>query len=81
MINAKELRDNPPNPDYRPGDEPFDALLPVYNTDRPEIHDAVAAMRRVLDDHEAVMIGELYLPIGVLVAYCGSGVHLPSTST
>ena len=77
MIKDKELRDNPPNPGYRPGDGPFDAHLPVYNTDRPEIHDAVAAMRRVLDDHEAVMIGELYLPIEALVAYYGSGVHLP----
>ncbi len=77
LIKDKELRDNPSNPDYRPGDGPFDALLPVYNTDRPEIHDAVAAMRRVLDDHGAVMIGELYLPIEALVAYYGSGVHLP----
>jgi alpha-glucosidase len=34
MIKEKELRDNPPNPDYRPGDGPFDALLPVYNTER-----------------------------------------------
>jgi alpha-glucosidase len=77
LIKDKELRDNPPNPDHRPGDRPFDALLPVYNTDRPEIHAAIAAMRRVLDEHDAVMIGELYLPIERLVAYYGSGVHLP----
>jgi alpha-glucosidase len=77
LIKDRELRDNPPNPDYRPGDAPFDALLPVYNTDRPDIHDAVVAMRRVLDDLDAVMIGELYLPIEALVAYYGSGVHLP----
>jgi alpha-glucosidase len=77
LIKDKELRDNPPNPVHRPGDRPFDALLPVYNTDRPEIHDAIAAMRRALDDHDAVMIGELYLPMERLAAYYGSGVHLP----
>jgi alpha-glucosidase len=77
LIKDDRFRDNPPNPDYRPGDRPFDALLPVYNTDRPEIHAAIAAMRRVLDEHDAVMIGELYLPIERLVAYYGSGVHLP----
>ena len=77
LIKDKELRNNPPNPDYRPGDRPFDALLPVYNTDRPEIHEAIGAMRRVLDEYDAVMIGELYLPIERLVAYYGSGVHLP----
>jgi alpha-glucosidase len=77
LIKDTELRDNPTNPDYRRGDRPFDALVPVYNTDRPEIHDAIAAMRRVLDDHDAVMIGELYLPIDRLAAYYGSGVQLP----
>jgi glycosidase len=77
LIKDRELRDNPPNPDHGQGDRPFDALLPVYNTDRPEIHDAIAAMRRVLDGHDAVMIGELYLPIERLVTYYGSGVHLP----
>jgi hypothetical protein len=34
-------------------------------------------MRRVLDDHAAVMIGELYLPMERLAAYYSSGVHLP----
>jgi alpha-glucosidase len=77
LIKDDQFRNNPPNPDYRSGDRPFDALLPLYNTDRPEIHDAIAAMRRVLDEHVAVMIGELYLPIERLVAYYGSGVHLP----
>jgi alpha-glucosidase len=82
VIKDNAFRDNPPNPDHRPGDRPFDALLPVYNTDRPEVHDAIAAMRRVLDEYgETAMIGELYLPIERLVAYYGadnSGIHLPA---
>jgi len=82
VIKDDRFRDNPPNPDHHPGDRPFDALLPVYNTDRPEVHDAIAAMRRVLDEYgETAMIGELYLPIERLVAYYGadnSGIHLPA---
>jgi alpha-glucosidase len=82
VIKDDAFRDNPPNPDHRRGDRPFDSLLPVYNTDRPEVHDAIAAMRRVLDEYgETAMIGELYLPIERLVAYYGadnSGIHLPA---
>jgi alpha-glucosidase len=88
LIKDECWRDNPPNPGYRPGDNPYDALLPVYSADRPEIHQVVAAMRRVLDEaggtggaRERVMVGELYLPIDRLVRYYGHdgrGVHLPS---
>jgi alpha-glucosidase len=82
LIKDEAFRDNPPNPEYRPGDRPFDALLPLYNTDRPEVHDAIREMRRLLDAYEdTAMIGELYLPLERLVRYYGaggSGVHLPA---
>jgi alpha-glucosidase len=82
LIKDRRLRDNPPNPDYRPGDRPFDALLPLYNTDRPEVHDAIREMRLLLDAYgDTAMVGELYLPVERLVAYYGengSGVHLPA---
>jgi alpha-glucosidase len=82
LIKDDKFRDNPPNPDWRPGDRPFDALLPVYNTDRPEIHDHIREMRLLLDAYgDTAMIGELYLPVERLVAYYGeggSGVHLPA---
>ena len=49
--------------------------------DQPEVHDAIAAMRRVADEYpDRVMIGEAYLPIDRLMAYYGvdlSGFHLP----
>jgi alpha-glucosidase len=87
-IKDDRWRDNPPNPGYRAGGNPYDALLPVYSADRPEIHQVVAAIRRVLDDAdgagvagERVMMGELYLPIDRLVRYYGQhgrGVDLPS---
>jgi alpha-glucosidase len=88
LIKDKHWRDNPPNREYRPGGNPYDALLPVYSADRPEIHEVIGAMRRVLDEAdgagtagERVMMGELYLPIERLVRYYGQdgvGVHLPS---
>lgn len=82
MIKDERLRDNPPNPDYDPEhDSPYKALLPVYSTDQPEVHDVVAGMRRVMDEYdERLMIGEIYLPISELVAYYGaeeSEAHLP----
>ena len=82
LFKDSELRDDPPNPDWRPWHNPYDALLPIYTTDRPEVHGAISEMQRLLDSYGGrVMVGELYLPIERLIAYYGenlSGVHLPS---
>jgi alpha-glucosidase len=81
MVKDASLRDNPPNPDHSADETPYDRLLPVYSTDQPEVHDIVARMRAVTDEYdERVLLGEIYLPIGRLVAYYGedgSGAHLP----
>ena len=82
LIKDDCFRDNPPNPDYLEGGSPYDALLPVYSTDRPEVHAAIRGMRRVLEEYgdDRVLVGELYLPIERLVRYYGegnSGVQLP----
>ena len=81
LVKDDDLRDNPPNPNERGARSPYDALLPVYSTDRPEVHEAVREMRGVLEEYGArLLIGELYLPIDRLVTYYGennSGVHLP----
>jgi len=81
LIKDSEFRDNPPNPNFRPGRPPHEALLPLYSTDRPEILDVVTEMRRVVDEfRDRVLIGEIYLPVDRLVAYYGkdlSGAHLP----
>ena len=75
------LRDNPANPDYLPGQQPYQQLLPIYSTDRPEVHDVVAELRRVVEEfNDRVLIGEIYLPPEKLVAYYGqnlAGAHLP----
>ncbi len=81
VIKDAQLRDNPPNPDYRQGMSAYDQQIPAYSTDQPEVHEIVAMMRGVMDEYsERVMIGEIYLPIHRLVTYYGEnnrGAHLP----
>ena len=42
LIKDDQFRDNPPNPGYAEGMSPYRRLLPVYTTDRPEVHDVIA---------------------------------------
>ncbi len=81
LIKDEQFRDNPPNPDWREGMDPYHALIPLYTTDRPEVHEVIARMRGLLDQYpERVMIGEIYLPVERLVRYYGTdlkGAHLP----
>jgi alpha-glucosidase len=72
LIKDDQFRNNPINPGYIASSPPVHRLLPLYNSDRPEIHDLVATMRSVLDSYrERVLIGEIYLPINQLVSYYG----------
>jgi alpha-glucosidase len=81
VIKDDQFRDNPPNPDWEEGGDPFHQLVPLYTADRPEVHDVIVRMRQLFDQYsERVMIGEIYLPVERLVSYYGtdlSGVHLP----
>ncbi len=81
MIKDDQYRDNPPNPGYLPGQPSVHRLLPVYNTDRPEVHELVARMRAVVDEFpDRALIGEIYLPAKQLMTYYGTalnGANLP----
>ncbi len=81
LIKDDRFRDNPENPDYRAGDPPHHRQIPRYSGDRPEVHDALREMRKVIDEFpDRLMIGELYLPFERLMAYYGrdlTGAHLP----
>ncbi|HEY0305638.1 MAG TPA: alpha-amylase family glycosyl hydrolase [Longimicrobiales bacterium] len=81
LIKDAEFQDNPLNPAWRPGMDPYQSLIPLYTTDRPEVHDIVVQMRAVFDEfNDRVLIGEIYLPLERLVQYYGTelrGVHLP----
>ena len=81
MIKDDQFRDNPPNPGYTVGQGSRAQFLPVYDADRPEIHELVAEMRGVLEEFgNRVLIGEIYLPIPRLMDYYGQhlgGANLP----
>ena len=81
LMKDKELRNNPPNPNYHEYMPGYDQLSPVFSTDQPEVHDVVRNMRRVLDEFdERMMIGEVYLPIDRMMSYYGvdnTGAHMP----
>ncbi len=81
LIEDDQLRDNPPDPNWREGMSPARRLIRVHTMDQPEVHEAIAAMRRVADSYgDRVMIGEAYLPIDRLMAYYGvdlTGFQLP----
>ena len=81
LIKDESFSDNPPNPEWHEGIDPYRAIVPLHTTDRPEVHQIIASMRRAVDSYpERVLIGEIYLSIERLVQYYGvnlSGVHLP----
>jgi alpha-glucosidase len=81
IIKDDQFRDNPPNPGYHAGLSSNNRFLPVYNTNRPEVHAIVAEMRSLLDEFSnRVLIGEIYLPVAQLMTYYGEhlkGANLP----
>lgn len=81
LIKDDQFRDDPANPDAGAGAPLHGRLLPLYTADRPELHQVVAEMRRVVDEFpDRVLIGEIYLPIERLAAYYGRNadeLHLP----
>ncbi|WP_158792172.1 alpha-amylase family glycosyl hydrolase [Granulicella sp. L60] len=81
IIKDDQYRDNPSNPDFGPDQSSGNSLLPVYNSNRPEVHEVVAEMRAVIDSYPGrVLIGEIYLPVKDLMTYYGqdlNGANLP----
>ncbi|MBW3630508.1 MAG: DUF3459 domain-containing protein [Gemmatimonadetes bacterium] len=83
VIKDAEFRNNPANPEYRPGmDDPFRALRRVFSGDRPEVHGVIARMRLVLEEYgpDRVLIGEIYNSLERVMAYYGEegrGCHFP----
>jgi alpha-glucosidase len=81
LIEDEQLRDNPPDPLWRPEMPPKERWTPIHTIDQPGTHAAIKEMRSVADSYpDRVMIGEAYLPIDRLMAYYGAdlgGFHLP----
>jgi alpha-glucosidase len=77
LFEDEALRDNPPNPAFRPGMSPTLTFERRYQVDLPEVQDALAGLRRITDAYDdRVLIGEAYLPLQNIMAYY-VGVHLP----
>lgn len=85
VIKAEDLKDNPPNPDYRPEMGEMHKVLQLNSTDQPGAIEVAREMRALADRFDdRVLIGEIYLPFEKLVKYYGpkhDGVHLPFNFT
>ena len=81
LVKDTEFRDNPANPDFKPGMSPYRELLATYTADLPEVQEIVAMMRGVVEEYDdRMLVGEIYLPVERLMAYYGAsgkGAHLP----
>ena len=78
---APQWRDNPPNPDWHEGLDPYKRLQETYTKDLPDAHVVGRMLRDVVDEYDdRVLIGEVTLPPERLVAYYGASgdeYHLP----
>ena len=77
-----EWRDNPVNPDYRPGDLPDSTQLPIHTRNQPGVHELFAELRALIDRYsgDRVLLGEFYVPTEELVTFYGARapeLHLP----
>lgn len=76
VVKDRDLRDNPP---VTEDDHPLIRALglrPVYNMNRPEVHQVLNRWRRVADAHDppAVLLGETWVPdLNAFIAYYGTG--------
>ncbi len=80
LIKDDQFRDHPRNPDWN-GIDPFNSLLPIYMSNRPQVHDVIREMRKLIDRYpDRVLVGETYLPPAGLREYYGAQLdecHLP----
>ena len=75
IIKDAELRDNPPATESDPFDMQLFGQRPVYNGNRPEVHDVIRRWRTLADGYpDRVLVGETPVePVESLAAYYGSG--------
>jgi alpha-glucosidase len=75
IIKDALLRDNPPATESDPLDVQLFGQRPVYNGNRPEVHEVIRRWRKLVDDIPgAVLVGETPVePVEALAAYYGNG--------
>ncbi len=78
LIKDEQFRDDPPNPDWRPGQDPYHQQLHLFSRDQPELPDLLRRMRQLAAAYgEPLLIGEAYLPLPRLIPYYEAGIHFP----
>ncbi|NUQ20582.1 MAG: DUF3459 domain-containing protein [Gemmatimonadaceae bacterium] len=87
FVEDSLFRDNPVNPNWRPGSGEYDSLQAVHTTHQPGTLDVLCQMRRVANSYQArdgrsrLLIGEVYASPQQLNVYYGKngcGAQLPS---
>ncbi len=75
IIKDALLRDNPPATESDPLDMQLFGQRPVYNGNRPEVHDVIRQWRKLADRHPGcLLMGETPVePVSALAAYYGNG--------
>ena len=75
IIKDALLRDNPPATESDPLDMQLFGQRPVYNGNRPEVHDVIRQWRKLADRHPGcLLMGETPVePVRALAAYYGDG--------
>ena len=69
---APQWRDNPVNPDWEEGMDPYRRLQETYTKNLPDAHVVGRMLRDVVDEYEdRVLIGEVTLPVDRLMAFYG----------
>lgn len=81
ILKHPDMPDNPPNPAWVPGMRDAHRYLWAYNSNYPDVFDAVAGIRQVIDEFPGrVTVGETSSSSNQVAAYYGkegkTGVHL-----
>ena len=79
VVKDRRLRDNPLATDADPILEQMRGQRPVYNENRPEVHDVHRRLRAVADSYDPprVLVGETFLPkIDDVIPFYGKGDEL-----
>jgi alpha-glucosidase len=81
LLEDEQFRDNPLNPEWRPGDPLHTRLLARYTEDQPGLHEIIQEMRAITESYgPRLLIGEISLPVDRLMPYYGEQldeIHLP----
>lgn len=80
VMKDEQFRPNPPNPEWKEGQDPAKKVIEIHTRNTPDIHRFNRWLRDVADEFEnRVLIGEINLPIPQLVRHYGQGdeFHLP----